>query len=163
SALRRARAAGRAKRRLHQFSADRGPRGRLAGGYRGPRSAALREPHRQPAVYNTRLLPGDGHSAEARTRGGGERRRGGAIRGGWVSESFAKRYWPGQNAIGGSFQIAFGTRTVVGVAGNVRVRGVESLSEPQVYLSSGQMRDRYVVWYAPKDLAVRTTVNPTSL
>jgi putative ABC transport system permease protein len=30
------------------------------------------------AVYHTRLLPGDGHSAKAGTRGGGERRRDGA-------------------------------------------------------------------------------------
>jgi putative ABC transport system permease protein len=80
-----------------------------------------------------------------------------------VSESFVQRYWPGQNAIGRSFQIASGTRTVVGVAGNVRVRGLEARSEPQVYLSYKQMRDGNLVWYAPKDLAVRTTVNPTSL
>src|SRR5205085_5622276 len=60
-------------------------------------------------------------------------------------------------------QIASGTRTIVGVAGNVRVRGLEAPSEPQVYLSYRQMRDGNLVWYAPKDLAVRTTVNPTSL
>jgi putative ABC transport system permease protein len=78
-----------------------------------------------------------------------------------VSESFAQRYWPGQNAIGRRFQIASGTRAIVGVAGNVRVRGLEAPSEPQVYLSYRQMRDGKVVWYAPKDLAVRTTVNPT--
>jgi predicted permease len=80
-----------------------------------------------------------------------------------VSESFVQRYWPGQNAIGRTFQIASRTFTIVGVAGNVRVRGLEAPSEPQVYLSSRQMRDGNVVWYAPKDLAVRTTVNPTSL
>jgi putative ABC transport system permease protein len=80
-----------------------------------------------------------------------------------VSESFVQRYWPGQNAIGRSFQIASGTRTIVGVAGNVRVRGLEARSEPQVYLSYKQMRDGSLAWYAPKDLAVRTTVNPTSL
>jgi predicted permease len=80
-----------------------------------------------------------------------------------VSESFVQRYWPGQNAIGRRFQIASGTRTIVGVASNVRVRGLEAPSEPQVYLSYRQMRDGNPVWYAPKDLAVRTTVNPTSL
>ena len=80
-----------------------------------------------------------------------------------VSESFVQRYWPGKNPIGRSFQIASGTRTIVGVAGNVRVRGLEARSEPQVYLSYRQMRDGNLVWYAPKDLAVRTTVNPTSL
>src|SRR5258708_216667 len=80
-----------------------------------------------------------------------------------VSESFVQRYWPGQNAIGRRFQIAAGPRTIVGVAGNVRVRGLEAPSEPQVYLSYRQMRDGNPVWYAPKDLAVRTTVSPTSL
>jgi predicted permease len=80
-----------------------------------------------------------------------------------VSESFVQRYWPGQNAIGRKFQIASGTRTIVGVVGNVRVRGLEAPSEPQVYLPYRQMRDGNPVWYAPKDLAVRTTVNPTSL
>ena len=81
-----------------------------------------------------------------------------------VSESFVQRYWPGQNAIGRSFQIASGTRTIVGVAGNVMVRGPEAPSEPQVYLSYRQMRDgdpRLVC--AEKDLAIRTTVSPTSL
>ena len=80
-----------------------------------------------------------------------------------VSESFVQRYWPGQNAIGRSFQIASGTRTIVGVVGNVRVRGIEAPSEPQVYLSYRQMRDGDPVWYAPKDMAVRTTISPTSL
>ncbi len=80
-----------------------------------------------------------------------------------VSESFVERYWPGQNAIGRRFQIASGTRTIVGVARNVRVRGLEAPSEPQVYLPYRQMRDGNPVWYAPKDLAVRTTLNPTSL
>src|SRR5207247_7452261 len=81
SALRRGGAVGGGKRRLGQFSADRDARGGLGGGYRGPKSAALREPRRQHAVYHTRLLPGDGHSAETGTRGGGERRREGAAGG----------------------------------------------------------------------------------
>src|SRR5260370_30094641 len=54
----------------------------MGGGYRGTKSAALREPHRQHAVYHTRLLPGDGHSVEDGTRSGGERRRDGAAGGG---------------------------------------------------------------------------------
>jgi len=80
-----------------------------------------------------------------------------------VSESFAKRYWPDQDPIGRTFQIAFDTRTIVGVVKNVRVRGLEAASEPQVYLSYKQMRDGSLVWYAPKDLAVRTSVDPTTL
>src|SRR5207248_10917250 len=73
-----------------------------------------------------------------------------------VSESFVHRYWPGQSAIGRSFQIAFGTRTSVGVAGNVRVRGLEGRSEAQGYLSSRQMRDRFLGLFGPEELAVRT-------
>jgi predicted permease len=72
-----------------------------------------------------------------------------------VSESFVEQYWPNQNPLGRQFQFGFATRTVVGVVGNVRVRGVERLSEPQVYLSYRQVADGWIIWYAPKDLAVR--------
>ncbi|MGH7718877.1 MAG: hypothetical protein ACREON_08565 [Gemmatimonadaceae bacterium] len=49
-----------------------------------------------------------------------------------VSESFARRYWPGEHPIGRRFEVAFFERTVVGVVGDVRVRGLEQESEPQV-------------------------------
>jgi len=72
-----------------------------------------------------------------------------------VSESFAKRYWPGQDPIGRQFNFAFGDRSVVGVVGDVAVRGLERSSEPQVYLPALQMRDGALPWYAPKDLLIR--------
>ncbi|HEY7302965.1 MAG TPA: ABC transporter permease [Bryobacteraceae bacterium] len=72
-----------------------------------------------------------------------------------VSESFVKQYWPNQNPLGRHFDFGFATRTVVGIAGNVRVRGVERVSEPQVYLSYKQVPDGWIIWYAPKDLAIR--------
>lgn len=72
-----------------------------------------------------------------------------------VSESFVKQYWPNENPLGRRFNFGFATRTVVGVVGNVRVRGLERLSEPQVYLSYKQVPDGWIIWYAPKDLAVR--------
>lgn len=72
-----------------------------------------------------------------------------------VSESFVEQYWPNQNPLGRQFKFGFATRTVVGVVGNVRVRGVERLSEPQIYLSYRQVPDGWIIWYAPKDLAVR--------
>lgn len=75
-----------------------------------------------------------------------------------VSESFVKQYWPNTNPLGRHFDFGFATRTVVGVVGNVRVRGVERLSEPQVYLSYKQVPDGWIIWYAPKDLAVRCRV-----
>jgi predicted permease len=73
-----------------------------------------------------------------------------------VSESFARRHWPGQQAIGRRFEIALAEREVVGIVADVRVRGLEQTSEPQVYLSHQQVPDNSIIGYTPKDLAVRT-------
>jgi len=80
-----------------------------------------------------------------------------------VSESFARRYWPNTDPIGQRFTIAFDERIVVGVAGDVRVRGLESVSEPQVYLPYRQVRDGWLVMYPPKDLLIRTAGDPLAL
>jgi predicted permease len=80
-----------------------------------------------------------------------------------VSASFARRYWPGQDPLGRRFQIGFAERTVAGVVGDVRVRGLERISEPQVYLPHQQVPDGGLVWYAPKDLAIRSRLPPASL
>lgn len=80
-----------------------------------------------------------------------------------VSESFAKTHWPGRSAIGRRFNVAFFDRTVVGVAGDVRVRGLERRSEPQVYLAPPQVPDGGLIASPPKDLVVRASVPPLSL
>lgn len=80
-----------------------------------------------------------------------------------VSESFAREHWPGQDPIGRRFGVAFFERTIVGVVGDVRVRGVERASEPQVYLPNQQAPDGGVIFYAPKDLAIRAAVDPETL
>jgi putative ABC transport system permease protein len=80
-----------------------------------------------------------------------------------VSESFANRLWPNENPIGKQFTIVTIPRTVVGVVGNVRVRGLERPSEPQVYLPATQLPDGMMVFYAPKDLVIRSTVPAGSL
>jgi putative ABC transport system permease protein len=77
-----------------------------------------------------------------------------------VSESFVRRYFPGQDPIGRHFTFAYADREIVGVAGDVRFRGLERKSEPQVYLSSQQVDDGAVTFYAPKALAVRTNGDP---
>jgi predicted permease len=74
-----------------------------------------------------------------------------------VSRSFAERFWPGQDPIGRHFSVALSERVVVGVVGDVRVRGLERDSEPQVYLPSTQVQDGWLVFYTPKDLVVRTS------
>jgi hypothetical protein len=80
-----------------------------------------------------------------------------------VSESFVRRYWPGESGIGRRFTIARGERTIVGVVGDVRVRGLEQASEPQVYLPSSQMADSSLINYPPKDLVVRARSDPGAL
>jgi predicted lysophospholipase L1 biosynthesis ABC-type transport system permease subunit len=80
-----------------------------------------------------------------------------------VSESFVKRYWPNDDPIGRHFTFAFADREVVGVVGDVRFRGLERVSEPQVYLSAKQVADGAITFYTPKALAVRTSLVPTTL
>jgi predicted permease len=75
-----------------------------------------------------------------------------------VSESFARRQWPGQDPLGRRFGFALSERTVVGVVGDVMVRGLERSSEPQVYLSSAQVEDNNIIGYIPQDLVVRTAL-----
>jgi predicted lysophospholipase L1 biosynthesis ABC-type transport system permease subunit len=80
-----------------------------------------------------------------------------------VSQSFARRYGPDQHPLGRHFQLAFHDRMVVGVVGDVRVRGLEGASEPQTYLPYKQAEDGAWVFYAPRNLAVRTSGAPSSL
>ena len=80
-----------------------------------------------------------------------------------VSESFVRRYWPDQDPIGRHFTFAFEDRIVVGVVGDVRLRGMERPSEPQVYLSYRQVADGSIIGYVPKDLVVRTSESMSTL
>jgi len=80
-----------------------------------------------------------------------------------VSRSFADRYWPGQNPLERHFQFGMHDRTVVGVVGDICVRGLEQVSEPQVYLPYGQQADGESVFYAPKDLVIRSAEAPATL
>jgi predicted permease len=77
-----------------------------------------------------------------------------------ISESLARRTWPGQEAVGRRFKIALSERTVIGVVGDVRVRGLERSNEPQVYLASGQVADNSIIGYIPQDLVIRSTLPP---
>ena len=72
-----------------------------------------------------------------------------------VSASFAERYWPGQDPIGKTFLHRGRTRTVVGVVGDIRVRGLERNSEPQIYLPALQPAEGLSPFYDPKDLVIR--------
>jgi predicted permease len=81
-----------------------------------------------------------------------------------VSRSFALQHFPGQDPIGRSFGFGFAVRTIVGVAGDIRFRGLErDDNEPQVYLAASQQRDNQMGFYAPQDLIVRSSVPPSTL
>jgi len=77
-----------------------------------------------------------------------------------VSESFARRYWPGQSPFGRHFKFALSDRMVVGVVGDIHVRGLERNSEPQVYVPYQQVPDGTLVFYSPKDLVIRASGSP---
>ena len=80
-----------------------------------------------------------------------------------VSESFVRRYLPPGDPLGRRFTLAFVQATIVGVVGDIRVRGLERDSEPQVYLPSAVVPDGALVFYTPKDLVIRTTGDPAAL
>jgi predicted lysophospholipase L1 biosynthesis ABC-type transport system permease subunit len=88
-----------------------------------------------------------------------------------VSESFARQHWPAPSGVesgnasplGRRFFVAYRERTIVGVVGDVRVRGLERQSEPQVYLPYQQVPDGGLMGYIPKDLVVRSSTAPEAL
>jgi putative ABC transport system permease protein len=89
-----------------------------------------------------------------------------------VSESFATRYWPGEDPVGRRFKFNTDVRTVVGVVGDVRMRGLERTSEPQVYLAHEQIPEGLDSagvlntvgrFYAPKDLVIRSSLPVATL
>jgi putative ABC transport system permease protein len=83
-----------------------------------------------------------------------------------VSESFVQRAWPGSSGVGRRFTSpVYRDRvfTIVGVVGDIRVRGLERRSEPQIYFASQQVPDNAFINFPPKELVVRAGVPPASL
>ena len=80
-----------------------------------------------------------------------------------VSQSLVAACWPGQEVIGRTFRFANQEWSIVGVVGDVRMRGLEQDSEPQVYLSYQQVPDSNIIGYVPRDLVVRSRTPPAKL
>ena len=83
-----------------------------------------------------------------------------------ISDSFIKRHWPNETAasvLGRSITFANANRVVVGVVGDVRLRGLERDSEPQVYLSSKQVPDNSIIGYIPRGFVVRSAGDPAGV
>ncbi|HJU72326.1 MAG TPA: ABC transporter permease [Gemmatimonadaceae bacterium] len=79
-----------------------------------------------------------------------------------VSESFVNRYWPNTDPIGQEFQTRNQTWAVIGVVGDIKVRGLERTNEPQMYIPTTQA-DSILGIYTPKDLVIRSSLPSASL
>jgi predicted permease len=71
-----------------------------------------------------------------------------------VSQSFAERYWPNDEPLGKVFRVRGREYSVVGIARDIRVRGLERGSEPQFYGAAAQTGPLGGL-YIPKDLVIR--------
>jgi putative ABC transport system permease protein len=83
-----------------------------------------------------------------------------------VNETMAHQYWPGESPIGK--RLKFGDPgddlpwvTVVGIAADVRQMGIDQPIKAEIYLPYEQNND--LGFYAPRDLAIRSSVDPVSL
>jgi putative ABC transport system permease protein len=79
-----------------------------------------------------------------------------------ISESLARRFWPDQDPIGRQIIVSNSSRTIVGVVGEIVVRGLERSSEPQLYFSPEQ-QGPFSTFYMPRDLVVRASGDPMTL
>jgi hypothetical protein len=80
-----------------------------------------------------------------------------------ISETMARTIWPGESPIGkriklGRYDSEAPWMSVVGVVGNVRQFELQKEAGPQMY-----MHYRQAGFFAPRDLVIRTTVDPLSL
>jgi putative ABC transport system permease protein len=76
-----------------------------------------------------------------------------------VNETFARRFWPNENAVGKHIVIGRWPQAadVVGVSADVKNRGLAQEPQPQLYLSFPQLP------WGNMNLLVRTTVAPESI
>jgi predicted permease len=73
-----------------------------------------------------------------------------------VSESFVQKHWPGEDGLGKTFEVRDELRTIVGIVGDVKTRGLERTNEPQVYVPAKQPPAQGIGGiYVPKDLVIR--------
>jgi len=71
-----------------------------------------------------------------------------------VNDTFAKKYFPGENPIGQSVSSNDSTRTIVGVVGDVYQTSLETEPIAEVYAPMSQLPTRFA------DLVIRTARNP---
>ena len=84
-----------------------------------------------------------------------------------VNQTAARRYWPGQDALGQRMTLNGVERTVVGIVGDVRHLGPESAARQEVYIPARQDRqvaaNKTTIRIVPTTLVVRTTRDPLAV
>jgi predicted permease len=84
-----------------------------------------------------------------------------------VNEAFARRYWPGVDAVGKHLEQGRGgngpSRTVVGLVADVHHRGAALAAAPEVYLPYEQIGPESLpVWFRGLSLVMRTSLDPNA-
>jgi putative ABC transport system permease protein len=78
-----------------------------------------------------------------------------------VSESFAERYWPGEDAIGKAVVLASASdtpRTIIGVARDVRSFGLDTIAAPMAYFPTPEAPR-----WNPMSIVIRTGGEPSAI
>ena len=84
-----------------------------------------------------------------------------------INETMARQYWPGQNAIGRRMKLGDPTDNeipwvqIVGIVGDIRQMGLDEPVKAEMYLPYQQVVGN--LWYIPRDLAIRTHGDASSL
>jgi putative ABC transport system permease protein len=81
-----------------------------------------------------------------------------------INETFKRQYWANESALGKRIETSGRNnapwQTIVGVVADVRERGLEAELKPGVYLPVVQVPNG---WNIPKQLAIRTSIEPTTI
>lgn len=83
-----------------------------------------------------------------------------------INETMARQYWPGRSAMGRRIKLGGPDEDtpwveVVGIVKDVRQMGLDAPIKAEMYLPFRQVKTH--PWFVPRDLAIRTTGNPTAL
>jgi predicted permease len=80
-----------------------------------------------------------------------------------ISETMARKFWPDENPLGKRIKLGPPSAPwieIVGIAGDVKQMGLEAPTKAEIYVSSQQ---DFLLFFAPADLAIRTSGAPLSL
>jgi putative ABC transport system permease protein len=82
-----------------------------------------------------------------------------------INETMARQYWPGENVLGRRFKLGDPQEDtpwmeIVGVVADVRQMGLDEPVKAEMYLPYQQIDN---IWYIPRDLAIRTNGDTSSL